>query len=77
MFEAELGPPPSHFVDRESVQNPGDMNSILLTAGLDPLTPQQLSKLTPYWLDIVNRIAEMPPEDLANILAFSNRMRND
>ena len=76
MFDDQLGPPPSYY-DRELISNPGDENALLLTAGLDPLTPVQLQKIKPYWLDIVNRISEMDASDLDNILAFSNRMKTD
>ena len=48
-----------------------------MTAGLDPLTPDQLKKIKPYWLQIVDNISTMPVEDVIEILVFANRMKND
>ena len=48
-----------------------------MTAGLDPLTPDQLEKIKPYWLQIVDNISTMPVEDAGEILVFANRMKND
>ena len=56
---------------------PGDENSLLLTAGLDPLTPKQLRRIKPLWKNIVLGLAEMPNEVLNDVLAFANRMKND
>ena len=56
--DRQIGPGPVPY-KRTRVEFPGDHNAILRTAGLEPLTQEQINRIKPYWLDRVRSISEL------------------
>ena len=60
--DRQIGAAPLPY-KRSRVEYPGDPNALLMTAGLEPLTKQQIAKIRPYWLEKVRYISELSPKE--------------